>query len=82
MKKEGMTKDGLIKKGRYQHYKGQLYEVFDVAKHSETEEWLVIYAPLYGEESSRHLWVRPLEMFNQRVTVNGQSVSRFTFVTK
>lgn len=70
----------MIKKGRYQHYKGQLYEVHDVAKHSETEEWMVVYTPLYGEESTRHLWVRPLDMFIQQVVVNGLSVSRFTFL--
>jgi hypothetical protein len=33
----------LLAKGRYQHYKGQQYEVFNTAKHSETEEMLVVY---------------------------------------
>jgi hypothetical protein len=41
--------------GTYRHYKGALYEVVDVARHSETEEWLVVYRALYGE---RGLWVR------------------------
>ena len=41
--------------GRYQHYKGRFYEVLGVARHSETEEELVVYRPLYGAGG---LWVR------------------------
>ena len=51
----------MLKEGRYRHYKGNEYEVTGVAKHSETEEVLVVYRALYGE---RGLWVRPLEMFD------------------
>lgn len=51
----------MLKEGKYRHYKGNEYEVTGVAKHSETEELLVVYRPLYGE---RGLWVRPLEMFD------------------
>lgn len=60
--------------GRYRHYKGHDYEVIDVARHSETEEWLVVYRPLYGD---RGLWVRPLEMFMESVEVDGKTVRRF-----
>ena len=63
--------------GAYRHYKGNLYEVVDVATHSETEERLVIYRALYGE---RGLWVRPLEMFTETVEVDGQTVPRFALV--
>lgn len=70
----------MIKKGRYKHYKGQFYDVVDVAKHSETEQWMVVYRPCYGDESIQHLWVRPLEMFNQTVTIDEKSVMRFAFV--
>ena len=63
--------------GTYRHYKGNLYEVVDVATHSETEERLVIYRALYGE---RGLWVRPLEMFTETVEVDGQTVPRFALV--
>ncbi|WP_028451807.1 DUF1653 domain-containing protein [Chitinilyticum aquatile] len=61
--------------GRYRHYKGNEYEVIDLARHSETLEWLVVYRPLYGEGA---LWVRPYAMFLETVTVDGQSVPRFS----
>lgn len=64
----------LLPPGRYRHYKGNFYEVIDVARHSETEESLVVYRCLYGDFS---LWVRPLEMFLEMVEVNGQPMPRF-----
>lgn len=63
-----------IEPGRYRHYKGKYYEVIGVARHSETEELLVVYRPLYGE---RGLWVRPLAMFLDSVSVAGHPVPRF-----
>ncbi|MEZ5490920.1 MAG: DUF1653 domain-containing protein [Gammaproteobacteria bacterium] len=65
-----------LKPGKYRHYKGNLYEVIGVARHSETEEELVVYRPLYGEGG---LWVRPLQMFTGTVTVDGGEVPRFLF---
>lgn len=67
--------NNMIKLGKYRHYKGSEYEVLGLAKHSETLEDLVVYRALYGE---RALWVRPLKMFTENVTVNGNPVSRFT----
>ena len=64
-------------KGIYKHYKGNLYEVIDVAKHSETEEEHVVYRTLYGDYS---LWVRPLAMFIETVELDGQQVTRFEYV--
>lgn len=60
--------------GRYRHYKGQDYEVLGCVRHSETEEVLVLYRPLYGEQA---LWVRPLAMFMETITVSGVEVRRF-----
>ena len=63
--------------GRYRHYKGNLYEVLGVARHSETEEELVVYRALYGVSG---LWVRPRAIFLEEVIVEGRAVPRFTFV--
>ncbi len=63
-----------IELGRYQHYKGQFYEVIGIAKHSETLEELVVYKQQYGEFG---LWVRPLKMFLEDITVDGEIVKRF-----
>ena len=60
--------------GLYRHYKGQRYRVLGNARHSETEELLVLYQPLYGE---RGLWVRPAAMFAETVTVDGRPQPRF-----
>lgn len=69
----------MITPGTYRHYKGNLYEVLDVATHSETEEQLVVYRALYGE---RGLWVRPLDMFTESVVVDGVTVPRFARATE
>ena len=66
-----------IKKGRYKHYKGLYYEVLDTARHSETEEWMVVYKTLYGDFST---WVRPYDMFVEKIEFDGVMVSRFEFV--
>lgn len=60
--------------GRYRHYKGKDYSVVGFARHSETEEVMVLYVPLYGEGG---YWVRPLAMFTEEVTVDGKRVPRF-----
>ena len=66
-----------LTKGVYRHYKGNEYEVIDVVRHSETEEWLVLYRPLEGDSG---LWVRPYNMFTESVNVAGKSVPRFAFL--
>jgi hypothetical protein len=55
-----------IKPGLYEHYKGGMYRVIGVAKHSETQEPMVVYQALYGEGG---LWVRPAAMFIEYVEV-------------
>lgn len=64
----------MIEPGRYRHYKGNDYEVIGVARHSETREELVVYRALYGEFG---LWIRPVDMFGEDVTVDGKTVKRF-----
>ncbi|PAU66386.1 TonB box-like protein [Pseudomonas sp. PIC25] len=66
-----------VQPGLYRHYKGPEYRVFGVARHSETEEELVVYQALYGEYG---LWVRPLRMFTETVEVDGESVPRFALI--
>tara|TARA_B110001454_G_C12354570_1_gene281709 strand:+ start:113 stop:331 length:219 start_codon:yes stop_codon:yes gene_type:complete len=69
----------LIKKGKYKHYKGNLYEVIDVAQHSESLENMVIYRALYDDFG---LWVRPLSMFIEEIESNGVIQKRFAFIEK
>ena len=64
----------MIPAGIYRHYKGNYYQVIGVAKHSETEEDLVVYRALYGGFG---LWVRPLKMFTDQIEHQGRQVSRF-----
>lgn len=66
-----------IKLGRYRHFKGREYEVLHLARHSETEEELVVYRALYGDFS---VWVRPAAMWNETVERDGQSFRRFTYI--
>ena len=63
-----------IKKGIYRHYKGNLYEVIGIAKHSETLEEMVVYKALYGEGG---LWVRPAKMWNDIMELPEKAVKRF-----
>lgn len=70
-----------IRLGRYQHYKGKMYEVVGLARHSETLQELVVYKALYETEFGYgSLWVRPKDMFFEDVDVNGSRRPRFQFV--
>ena len=65
----------VIRPGRYHHFKGNEYEVIAVARHSETEEPMVVYRALYG---SRGVWVRPAAMWNEEIVRGGVVYKRFT----
>jgi len=70
-----------LKKGTYQHYKGNLYELIDIVRHSETLEEMVLYKPLHkSKEFPNQLWVRPLKMFFGKIEHEGKKIPRFKFV--
>lgn len=58
--------------GLYRHYKGGLYTVLCVGRHSETEEWLVTYR----SEALGSYWVRPLAMWQEQV----DGIPRFALI--
>mgnify|MGYP001034562681 FL=1 len=66
-----------IKPGRYRHFKGNEYEVIGLARHSETQEEMVVYRALYGGFG---LWVRPARMWNETVERDGKTFRRFTYI--
>ena len=66
-----------IKPGKYRHFKGGEYEVLCVAKHSETEEPMVVYRALYGDGD---VWVRSASMWNETVTRDGVEQARFEYI--
>lgn len=66
-----------IKTGKYRHFKGNEYEVLFIGKHSETLEEMVVYRALYGDGE---VWIRPVGMWNEEVTVEGKTIPRFTYI--
>lgn len=71
-----------IKLGIYQHYKGGLYEVIGVSHHSETLEKFIVYRALYDSKDfgKNAIWVRPYEMFFEKVEFKGKEVPRFKYL--
>ena len=71
-----------IKLGKYKHYKGNLYRVLGVGRHSETLEEMVVYQALYESEDNGKdvIWVRPKSMFLEIVEFNGKQIPRFEFI--
>ena len=76
----------MIKLGKYQHYKGQTYNVIGFAHDTETRSALVLYRPLYPvpelekKYNNDVIFARPLTMFSEKVTINGKQTDRFTFI--
>ena len=66
-----------MKLGRYRHFKGGEYEVIGIARHSETDEAMVVYRALYGDGG---LWVRPESMFQDTLERDGQIKPRFEYI--
>ena len=75
---------GKINIGIYRHYKGNLYEVLGLARHSETQELMVVYQALYDspEFGRNALWVRPISLFLEIVEVDGEKKPRFNFISE
>lgn len=67
----------MIVPGMYRHFKGGLYDVIGVAKHSETSEVCVVYR---AQQEAGELWIRPLAMFSDHVERDGYSGPRFVRV--
>ena len=65
-----------IKPGIYRHFKGGVYEVIDIAIHSETLEEMVLYR---CQKDGRY-WVRPAAMWNETVEREGKTFQRFTYI--
>ena len=66
-----------LKPGKYRHFKGGEYELLAVATHSETEEPMVVYRALYGEQG---LWVRPARMWTEIIDRDGYHGPRFFLI--
>lgn len=66
-----------IQDGIYRHYKGNVYQVICVVKHTETLEDMVVYSDIIDDEKK---WARPLSMWNETVTVDGITKPRFEFI--
>ena len=58
----------------YRHFKGNVYRILHIAKHSETLEDIVVYQAMYGE---RGIWVRPKAMFEEEIERDGRRFRRF-----
>ena len=57
---------------KYRHYKGNLYEIIALAKHSETLDDMIVYRAV----SDGKTWVRPYSMWNE--IVDDKGTLRFT----
>lgn len=71
----------------YKHYKStaqkpMLYKIIGIAKHTETDQLMVVYKPLYNSTwlKNAEFATRPLEMFLQNVVVDGKEITRFELV--
>ncbi len=60
----------------YKHYKGNLYKIIGLAKHSETGEEMIVYENIKKGD----IWVRPKYMWNEIIDVNGQKILRFQLI--
>ena len=70
----------MTKSRFYRHYKNKPYKYLGTVRHSETLEELVLYETLY-ENAQGRVWVRPKEMFFEKIVKDGKEIFRFEPVT-
>lgn len=63
--------------GLYEHYKGNQYRVLGVGRHTEADEYFVVYSPVTPKPGAPAIWLRPYDMFIETVEVNGKVIPRF-----
>ena len=68
--------ENTVKPGIYRHFKGGIYRVIGIAKHSEDLSPMVVYQSLKDDS----YWVRPAEMWNETVDRDGEIKLRFQYV--
>ncbi len=56
----------------YKHYKGNLYKIIALGKHSENLEEMIVYQSVRDGQ----IWIRPKSMWNEIIDNNG--TLRFT----
>lgn len=67
----------MLKQGIYRHYKGNMYRLLFMARHSETLEEMVVYQDVHDSDK---YWARPAAMWEETVNVDGKTVPRFEYV--
>jgi len=67
---------------KYRHYKGKEYEIIGIGYNSETLEKYIIYKGLYISKDfgENPIWVRPYDMFFEKVLIDDVLVNRFTLI--
>jgi hypothetical protein len=63
--------------GTYEHYKGKRYRVLGVGRHTETDDYFVVYTPLYEHQGQPDIWLRPYVMFMETIKIEGRTTPRF-----
>ncbi|NNM43582.1 MAG: DUF1653 domain-containing protein [Chlamydiae bacterium] len=71
------TRSKSIKKGIYEHYKGNTYKVIAVGRHSENLEEMVIYQDCSDESK---WWIRPVSLFLETISIEDKEIPRFRFL--
>ncbi len=87
MNKAKMLASSYPPTGVYEHYKStpndrRYYQVLGFARHTETEEIVAVYIPLYviAEHKGLRLQVRPLDMFMENIEYKGKTLPRFRYI--